>query len=234
MARKKHSVVQYHEFDFFQFHPKTQSQAEAAYEFRQGQNLLLSGYAGTGKTYLAISLAIELVKKGEAKSICIFRSAVPTRDIGFLPGTEDEKMAAYEKSVKQLFGKITKNDTAYSTLKSRGVVGFGSTSFERGMTYDDCVMIVDEVQNMTFEEINTLITRLGDTSRIILSGDFRQSDINGYSGFHKAVKIIDRMPSTFTHIDFEINDIVRSGLVKDWIIACGELDQKSLEPVYAD
>ena len=232
MARKPKTAT-LNEFDHFKFAPMRQAQAEAAHDFRNGKNLLLSGYAGTGKTHLAISLAIEALQRGEAKTISIFRSAVPTRDVGFLPGTEEEKMMVYEKAIKKLFSKICKNDTAYGTLKLKGIVGFGSTSFERGVTYDDTVMIIDEVQNLTYEEINTLVTRLGDTSRVIISGDFRQSDVQD-SGFRKAVAIIRRLQTRFSHIDFTIDDIVRGGLVKDWIIAAEEVNHKHVESDFQD
>lgn len=229
MARKTHKPVNLSELEFFKFSPITQTQAEAAYSYREGKNLLLSGYAGTGKTMLALALGLEALKRGDIKQVVVFRSAVASRDIGFLPGTEEEKMAAYEKSIKQTFKKLTHNDTAYQSLKTRGVVNFSSTSFERGTTYDNALIIVDEVQNLSFEEIDTIVTRCSDSSRVILSGDFRQSDIKWKSGFKRAVDVVKKLEDHFELHEFGIDDIVRGPLVKAWIIAAGEESETSLE-----
>lgn len=207
-------------FDNFHFEPKTQTQAEAILDFESGKNLILSGFAGTGKTYLALALALREVIEGRSRKIQIFRSAVCSRDIGFLPGTEEEKMQVYEKAIKFLVNKLLKRDDAWDCLKYMHVVHFASTSFERGVSYDDTIVIVDEFQNLSSEEISTLVTRIGKGSRIIFSGDTRQCDLPRHqSGFEKLVRISDKLSNWFGHQSFGTDDVLRSPFVKAWLIA---------------
>ena len=190
----------------------------------RGENLLLMGYTGTGKTFLAVSLGLELMQKGKIDQIVIFRSAVPSRDIGFMPGTEEEKMAVYEDAIREAVNTVAGRGDAYEIMKQKGQIKFLSTSFQRGMNYHKTLVIVDEVQNCTDKEIGTIVTRLCETSRIILCGDFRQTDTRPYeSGFKAMVATIQKLPQHFSIIDFGIEDIIRSGLVRDWIIATEEL-----------
>lgn len=223
MARKPHHNKKASHsplFDNLRFEPKTQKQAEAMYDFEDGKNLILTGYAGTGKTYIAIAFALQALLRGEVRKIHIVRSAVSSRDIGFLPGTEEQKLEVYEKAIRAIFNRLLKRDDAYECLKHAGNVSFGSTSFERGLTYEDTCIIVDEFQNASFKELDTLVTRLAGSSKIIFSGDTRQSDLrDGMSGFNRFVRISEKVRQFFTRHDFGIDDIVRSGLVKAWIIA---------------
>jgi len=217
-------------FDNFRFEPKTQTQAEAQMDFDEGLNLVLSGYAGTGKTFIAIAFALQAYLRKEINHIHIVRSAVSSRDIGFLPGTEAQKLEVYEKAIRAIFNKLLRRDDAYDCLKNAHIVTFGSTSFERGMTYDGTCIIVDEFQNASFQELDTLVTRLGGSSRIIFAGDTRQSDLkNHQSGFAKLVRVAGRITSRFSHQQFGVDDIVRSGLVRDWIIAV-EADEAANNP----
>lgn len=227
MTRKSKPVKNMYLDTLVKLEPKTQTQAEVIFDFKDGKHLLLTGYAGTGKTYLAIAMGLEAIKRGYFKRLAVFRSAVATRNQGFLPGTEQDKMAVYEKALYQTFDKLLPIANPYQGLKELGLVNFCSTSFERGVTYDDTVIVVDECQNLTFEEINTLVTRVADTSRIILCGDVLQTDERN-SGFKKAMKIIDQMDDHFSHHIFGIDDIVRGGLVRDWIIEVEKTNQKSV------
>jgi len=207
-------------FDNFRFEPTRQTQAEAQMDFEEGLNLVLSGYAGTGKTFIAIAFAMQAYLRKEINHIHIVRSAVSSRDIGFLPGTEAQKLEVYEKAIRAIFNKLLRRDDAYDLLKNKHIISFGSTSFERGMTYDGTCIIVDEFQNGSFEELDTLVTRLGASSKIILCGDTRQSDLSQHkSGFHRFVRVAKRCSNRFALHEFGIDDIVRSGLVRDWIIA---------------
>lgn len=219
-------------FQNYRFAPLTRSQAEARNDFEDGKNLVLSGYAGTGKTWLAIAMAIGALIRGEVNHIHVVRSAVASRNIGFLPGTEQQKLEVYEKAIKLLFNKILHRADAYEVLKSGGFVSFGSTSFERGITYEKTCIIVDEFQNCDWKELSTMVTRLADSSRVIFSGDTRQSDLREQqSGFAKFVRVIgaDIMQDYFSHHEFEINDIVRGEMVKAWIIA-SEADEIKNNP----
>lgn len=203
---------------------------ETAYEgYKAGRNLCLTGYAGTGKTYIALSLALEDIVDEAKYKIAIYRSAVQSRDIGFLPGTEEEKMAAYEKPYSQIVNKLMGRDDAYGLLKTKRVISFESTSFLRGITLDNTVVLLDEAQNLDDGEINTILTRLGKNSRVIICGDIRQTDIRGSrSGLTLLNKVLTKIPDEFTMVDMEECDIVRSGFVKKWIIALEEVKSQQI------
>ena len=202
--------------------PLTQNQTLA---FQSEKNLVLHGIAGTGKTYVACYLAYRAMTEREFTNLVIIRSAVPTRDIGFLPGTDKEKSAVYEEPYKDVAANLFQRGDAYSILKQKFIVEFMTTSFIRGITIDNSVIIVDECQNMTFHELDSIITRVGVNCKIIFCGDFRQDDFKGkreQSGMIEFMKILEKT-GNFDMIDFQIEDIVRSDFVKDYIIAKHEL-----------
>lgn len=180
-----------------------------------------------GKTYLGLWLALQSVLDGEPqKQVIIVRSAVPSRDIGFLPGDEKEKLGPYEAVYKEILTDLTSRKTAYDDMTETGLIRFMPTSFLRGLTWDNAVIIIDEVQNLTFDEINTVMTRVGKCSKVIVCGDIAQNDFNNTkeeSGFNKFVKVAERMKQ-FDHIVFTPNEIVRSGFTKSWILAKEELN----------
>lgn len=185
--------------------------------------LLLHGVAGTGKTYIALYKAIEEVldRSNNFKQVVIVRSAVPSREIGHLPGDEKEKTEVYQQPYVEICSDLFGRKDAYQRLQEQQCVNFMITSFVRGITLDDSVIIVDECQNMTDMELNSIITRVGDRSKIIFCGDFRQTDLykkTDMSGLKKFMVIADMMPSAKT-IEFDVEDIVRSELVKQYIIA---------------
>ena len=198
--------------------PLTKNQLIA---FESDKNLILHGIAGTGKTFISCYLAFDDMVKGVYNNLVIIRSAVPTRDIGFLPGTEKEKASVYEEPYKEIALELFQRGDAYEILKTKGLVHFMTTSFVRGITLKETVIIIDECQNMTFHELDSIITRVGTNCRVIFCGDFRQSDLKT-NGLESFMEILKNMGS-FDFIDFEIKDIVRSEFVKDYIIAKTEL-----------
>ncbi len=203
--------------------PLTENQRLTFDAFQDGQHLMLHGMAGTGKTFISMALALEELFGGESRQdkIVIIRSVVPTRDMGFLPGSHKEKMAVYEAPYNAISSELFGRGDAYDILKNKGAVEFMSTSFVRGITLSNCYVIVDEINNMTFHELDSIITRIGNNCRLILCGDFRQSDLtkeqerNGLKDF---MKVVDKL-NDFSYIEFEQQDIVRSKLVKEYIIA---------------
>lgn len=198
--------------------PLTENQRIA---FESDKNLVLHGIAGTGKTFVACYLAYRALTEREFTKLVIIRSAVPTRDIGFLPGTDKEKSAVYEEPYKDVASTLFQRGDAYSILKQKFIVEFMTTSFIRGITIDNSVIIVDECQNMTFHELDSIITRVGYNCKIIFCGDFRQDDFKGkreQSGLVEFMKILEAT-GNFDMIDYQIEDIVRSDFVKDYIIA---------------
>jgi len=202
--------------------PRNQNQRKAIESFKSGNNILLSGWAGTGKTYLALHLALEeiLDKSTPYHDLVVIRSIVPTRDIGFLPGDESEKKEAYTGPYRSVFQELFGCATAWDNLTAKHQLHFESTSFIRGITYNNCIIVVDEMQNLNYHELSSVITRVGRNCKIIFSGDYHQSDFKQEKEKHGIIdfiQIVDCMKS-FDIIEFGIDDIVRSGLVKDFII----------------
>lgn len=196
--------------------------------FFEGANIAAHGSAGTGKTLAAIWLAMNeiLNPDTEAERLIIVRSSVPSREIGFLPGTEQEKMAVYERPYQDIMKDLFGRQSTYEDMKEAGVVEFMSSSFIRGVTWDNAIVVVDEGQNMTFEEINTIMTRLGKNSRVIFAGDLPQKDLKkkgDETGFPKALRVMERT-GNFAMVQFTRFDILRSGFVKAWITAVEDDD----------
>lgn len=206
------------------FSPLTENQKLFFDAYKRGDYFIaLHGVAGTGKTFIAMYKALEEVldKSNPFNKIIIVRSAVQSREIGHLPGDVGEKMEIYQQPYRQICETLFGRKDAYQRLDEQGYVEFISTSFIRGMSFDDAIIIVDEVQNMNFEEIDTVMTRVGHRSKIIWCGDYRQTDLrknNDKSGLLKFFDIAYHM-SAFTRIEFTVEDIVRSSLVKDYILA---------------
>ena len=202
--------------------PLTENQKKAFASYKNGKNLFLYGAAGTGKTFVSLYNGLQDVLRNETPydTVYMVRSAVPTREIGFLPGDEEDKTALfqvpYQNMVKFMFEMPGEREfgTLYERLKNQGSLMFLTTSFLRGITLDNAVIIVDECQNLTFHELDTIITRVGQDSKIIFCGDFFQTDLMKSSdkqGMVNFMKILDAMQQ-FDNIEFTIGDIVRSGL----------------------
>lgn len=202
--------------------PKTKNQEKVFNHFEEGKHLYLNGVAGTGKTFLSLFLSLEEFKFGnQYKEIIIVRSAVPSRDIGHLPGNKAEKEAAYEEPYIGICSELFGRGDAYSILKTKGIIKFTTTTHLRGMTFRDAIVIVDECQNLDFGETDTIMTRIGDNCRIIFCGDNKhQFDLKKHQGrgdINQFLSILKNLES-FAGIQFEIDDIVRSGVVKEYII----------------
>lgn len=202
------------------FTPLTENQGWAKIQYDKGFHLCMLGYAGTGKTYMALAFAIDELKANTKRKIHIFRSAVASRDIGFLPGTIQEKMSVYETPYVGIVNEIVGRGDAYQMMKQKDVLQFESTSFLRGITIDDAVVIVDEAQNLSQHEIDTLMTRLGENTTVIFCGDIQQTDLMLHeSGLRHLINVLKYMDDDFEVINFDIEDIVRSGICRRWIIA---------------
>jgi phosphate starvation-inducible PhoH-like protein len=206
------------------FNPLTENQKRFFEAYKRGDYFIaLHGVAGTGKTFIALYKALEevLEKTNPFNKIIVVRSAVQSREMGHLPGDVDEKLEIYQQPYRQICHTLFDRKDAYDRLSEQGHIEFISTSFIRGMSFDDAIIIVDEMQNMNFEEIDTVMTRVGYRSKIIWCGDYRQTDLkksNDKSGLLKFFDIAHHM-NAFTRIEFEVDDIVRSSLVRDYILA---------------
>lgn len=200
--------------------PLTNNQATSFEEYERGQHLMLSGSAGTGKSFLAMFFALHSMQNENKKKIYIVRSAVAVRDLGFMPGSLADKISLYEPVYKNITRELTGKPDLYDKLKEEDMLEFISTSYLRGLTIDNSIIIVDEFSNLTFHELDSIITRVGFDTRIIFSGDFEQTDLKNKSekqGVLDFMYIIGKMKS-FSIINFEIDDIVRSGIVKEYLL----------------
>ena len=207
--------------------PITDNQKEVFNNFAD-KNLFLYGVAGTGKTFVALYNALKdvLDPKSPRERVYIVRSIIPTRDIGFLPGDEEDKsylyQTPYQNMVRFMFkrGSDAEFDRLYNDLRNQGTIDFLTTSFLRGVTIDNGVIIVDECQNLNFHELDTIMTRVGQDSKIVFAGDMQQTDLTktqDRNGILDFVNILQQMPEV-NCIEFDLNDIVRSGLIKSYLI----------------
>jgi len=208
--------------DLLEVQPITKNQEEVFEAWDRGDNLVLAGSAGTGKTFLALFMAFEEVLEPSSlyEEVVVIRSMVPTRDMGFLPGTKEEKEEAYTAPYRaiahELFGDVASYNKAVTGKKIR----FESTSFIRGVTIDNAIIVVDEMQNLNFHELDSVITRVGKNTRIIFAGDYRQSDFkwaDDKDGLVKFLTIVEQLKK-FTVVTFGWEDIVRSDFVRDYIM----------------
>ena len=208
--------------------PLTENQEKLFDDYKKGKNIFAYGAAGTGKTFIVLYNALKEVlnERTPYEKIYIVRSLVSTREIGFLPGDHEDKSALYQipykNMVKYMFEMPSDADfeMLYGNLKAQATISFWSTSFIRGTTFDNSILLIDECQNLNFHELDSIITRTGENTKIMFCGDASQSDLtktyerNGILDF---IKIIRNMEDEFGITEFGVNDIVRSGLVKKYI-----------------
>ena len=216
--------------DLFDCSPETDNQQKAFDAWDDGDNLVLAGSAGTGKTFIALYLAMESVlERATPYNKCIIvRSVVPTRDMGYLPGTVEEKKEVFETPYKAIAYELFDDQAAYNKLINSHILEFTTTSFIRGLTIDNSIIIVDEMQNLNFHELDSVITRVGNNCRIIFSGDYYQSDFKDASerdGLQRFLRVIEQLKN-FSVITFGWQDIVRSDFLRDYIMTKEMLGMK--------
>ena len=210
--------------------PLTENQGKLFQAWDEGKHLFVYGAAGTGKTFCALYKALYdcLKEVPSYENVYIVRSLVATREIGFLPGDHEDKSSLYQipykNMVKYMFemGTDGEFETLYTSLKAQETIKFWSTSFLRGVTLDNAVIIIDEMQNLNFHELDSIITRVGENTRIVFCGDAMQSDLvrdKEKNGIHDFMRIIEVMEEDFTMIEMGVDDICRSGLVRNYLIA---------------
>jgi len=208
--------------DMIEIEPLTDNQQKAFKAYENENSLVLAGSAGTGKTFMALSLALEDVLDRETRydKVVIVRSIVPTRDIGYLPGNEEEKKDAYTGPYRSACTELFQDPEAWEKLKAQGHVEFLSTSFIRGINIHNAVVVIDEMQNLTFHELDSVITRIGRNCKFLMCGDYYQSDFDkekDRTGILRFLEIIESL-NNFIVIEFGWEDIVRSDFVRDYIM----------------
>jgi len=229
MKRKKPINADY----LLDIEPLTDNQKRLFDAYGNAKNVVAYGAAGTGKTFITLYNALTdvLDQKSPYEKIYIVRSLVSTREIGFLPGDHEDKsflyQIPYKNMVKYMFQMPSDADfeMLYGNLKSQETISFWSTSFIRGTTFDNAIIIVDEYQNLNFHELDSIITRVGENTKIMFCGDATQTDLvkqNERNGIHDFMKVLRQMPSVEL-IEFGLDDIVRSGLVKEYLVSKMEI-----------
>ena len=214
--------------------PLTQNQQTLFDAYAQNKHLVAYGCAGTGKTFITLYNALRDVLDPTTpyEKVYIVRSLVATREIGFLPGDHEDKSSLYQipykHMVKYMFEMRTEADfqMLYGNLKTQGTIDLWSTSFIRGTTFDKAIIIVDEFQNLNYHELDSIMTRVGEDTKIMFCGDATQTDLlkqNERNGIHDFMRVL-RLMSSVDIIEFGVEDIVRSGLVKEYILAKMELN----------
>jgi len=209
--------------------PLTPAQEKVYEAWQSNKHMFLFGAAGTGKSFITLYLALKSIldESTPYNKLYIVRSLVPTREIGFLPGDHEDKanlyQIPYKNMVKYMFQMPTDADfeMLYGNLKQQDTIKFWSTSFIRGTTIDQAIVLVDESQNLNFHELDSIMTRVGEDAKIMFCGDASQTDLqktNEKNGILDFMKIIEQMPEDFAMIEFDVNDIVRSGLVREYLV----------------
>jgi predicted ribonuclease YlaK len=214
--------------------PATVNQEKIFREYATGKHLLIHGSAGTGKTLISLYLGLNdvLDRVNGFRKLLIIRSCVPARAQGFLPGDPAEKDAIFESPYEYLCSKLSDQQGAYKAFKAMDYIDFKSTSYLRGETFEHSIILVDEVQNFNEGEINTIVTRTGHSSRLIICGDEEQNDLmylRENSCIDNLVRTVKRMPS-FSTIEMNVDDICRDGVVKEWILARQQLAKEANLP----
>lgn len=220
-------VKRWTKYDIKQIEPMTLNQRYLFEDYHQGYNIVSEGYPGTGKTFLSMYLALSDIfdKETPQTSIKIIRSAVSTRDVGALPGSLEEKLEEYETPYVNICTELYGSPQTYKNMKQAGFITFDCTSYVRGCTWDNTIIIIDEAQNLTWHELYSVITRLGVNSRLLIAGDTKQCDLVKHreeTGFDQLLKVTKLM-ETFSTITFNQDDCVRSDFVKSWLSACNKL-----------
>jgi len=222
--------------DLRDIRPRTERQRDAIRSYLEGNDIAMLGTAGTGKSLVALYLAAHSLtdERQAIEQIIVIRAPVPAIDQGFLPGDLDEKQAVYEDPYPPLLAKLFGPATTYEKMKAAGKLVFRTPSYLRGVTFDNAVVVLEEVQNCAFEHIDTVMTRLGENSRIIVTGDTRQMDLNRTHGYASGIRDfiqVSRDMNDFEIVEFNKHDIVRGPRVRSWITACESLvDSRKPEP----
>lgn len=217
--------IQNSKFTMKPIKPITITQEDMFDSYQAGYNIAAIGTAGTGKTMCALYMGLKDILQTEYyDQMIIVRSAVQTREQGFMPGSQAQKEAVYSVPYADIVNNLFGRGDGWEIMKQKRQIKFMTSSFVRGLTFDNSIIVVDECQSMTYHELDSIITRVGESSRIIFCGDTRQDDLNNsrnrndVSGLGSFINVLNRIPS-FRVINFGVEDIVRSGLVREYIIA---------------
>lgn len=214
-------------FRLMDVRPLTEGQRQVFFAFKQGLNVVASGSAGTGKSFTATFLALDKLFAKEIEKIVFVRSAVSIRSQGHLPGSQQEKEAVYTVPYKNIVNQLCQCGTAWDTLTKKGMIEFTTTTYIRGLTFDNCVMIIDEYQNLDECEAESALTRVGENTQLIICGDIRQGDLQRkreQSCHDWLIRVTSNMSKYFDVIHFTHHDIVRSEFVKNLIMTIDKIN----------
>ena len=199
------------------FVPRTTKQKELVDAFKEYQQVFVLGPAGTGKTYVTATYAADMYTLKEIDKIVITRPHVAVgKDIGYLPGTLEEKTYPWALPVLDVLQKHWGKGTLDTAIKN-GNVEMAPLALMRGRSFENAFIIVDETQNITTHELKMLLTRVGEGSTIVLNGDVQQSDLKEADGLSKVIHLAKKHMLPVPIVEFGINDIVRSDICAQWV-----------------
>lgn len=197
--------------------PRSENQRLYLEALKESNQVVVFGPAGTGKTYVAATVAASLYSTKDIEKIVVTRPHVAVgKEVGYLPGTLDEKCAPWSLPVIDVLERHLGKGVVETGLKN-GNIETAPLALMRGRSFDNTFMIVDEAQNITLHELKMVLTRVGENSTIILNGDVQQSDLKGPDGLTKIVHLIKKYQLPIPIVEFEVGDIVRSDVAKMWI-----------------
>lgn len=195
---------------------------------RELMPVLAYGCAGTGKTYGAVKRAVKWLEDKNNMVIVTRPNVSFAEKNGFLPGTEREKMGPWIRPVEQLFQKFGLNAKYLETLEKYGRLQYLPLEYVQGLTFDNALIIVDEVQNMSFDQLKVFLTRTGEHSKVVMCGDIAQISPKFHgSGLHGFIKMCETLDLPVHMIEFTAEDIVRSEQCKQWILAFDKWEQQN-------
>ena len=197
--------------------PKNDRQSQYLQALQESDQVIVFGPSGTGKTYLVSTYAANLYHLKTVNKIVITRPHVAVgKDIGYLPGTLEEKAAPWALPVLDVLEKQLGKGVVETALKA-GNIEVAPLALMRGRSFEDSFIICDESQNITFHELKMLLTRVGENSKLVLNGDVMQSDLKEADGLSKVVHIVKKYMLPVPIIEFGVEDIVRSDMTKLWV-----------------
>lgn len=198
---------------------KTPRQEDYIDALKQCMQVIVTGSAGTGKTYIAASWAAKLFLEGRIDKIILTRPNVASgRSLGFFPGSMEEKMAPWVIPFTDVLQEHLGGGAFDVAMKKRNI---DIVPFEvmRGRTFHNAFVILDEAQNTTPSEMKMFLTRIGDHSQVVINGDIKQTDLKDNSGLKTIIGMIDNQRLPIPHVEFTVDDIVRSDICAMWVKA---------------
>lgn len=218
-TKRKSKYAAAHPRDGIQLLPKTEKQREYVEALKTAPQIIVTGPAGTGKTYIAATKAAQLYEAGVIDRIILTRPNVPSgRSLGFFPGTLEEKIAPWIVPFVEVLEEHLGKEAVEIAMK-KGNIQVVPFEVMRGRTFRDAFVILDEAQNATAHELKMFLSRIGENAQAVLNGDVSQTDLRADSGLKVVIDLITKQKLPVPVIEFTLDDIVRSDICAMWVRA---------------